>query len=485
MADHSKKPYRLPEPLVCDIKDVTGSDGLISVSMEIAEKYIRKHEEYLRRYKYLDAMYKGFHDVFKAPEKPEWKPDNRLAVNFAKYVTDTFMGYGYGIPPKVICNDESAKDSVRDFLQANDFGDLFFEIGKKAAIFGHSFIFVYQDEDTHTRITDCSPEELFVVYDDTMKKRALFMIRDGYHENGDRYGEICTRERIEPFEKGRKLTNEAYDNPYGLLPCVEFRLNDERMGVFECETGMNELYNRTLGEKGNDVDAFAEAYLEILGVKVDEDGVRRIRDDRVINFYGTDDAKEILVNFLQKPTADATQENLLDRLEKLTFMMSMVANISDTAFGSATSGVSLAYKLWSTSNLALTFDRKAKKSIRKCFKIWASLSTNATNPDVWKEIDVKFTRNIPHNTAEETQTAVAADGLVSKKTQLGLLSYVDDPDAELEEINAEADAEIVAQKERATSILGFEEPDLSTPEKRAAMQELLDKYGDDLNGEGQ
>ena len=53
-----------------------------------------------------------------------------------------------------------------------------------------------------------------------------------------------------------------------------------------------------MGEKANDVQAFADAYLAILGAPVDDEGITRIRDDRVINFFGTDDAKDILVQFL-------------------------------------------------------------------------------------------------------------------------------------------------------------------------------------------
>ena len=103
--------------------------------------------------------------------------------------------------------------------------------------------------------------------------------------------------------------------------------------------------DETLGAAGvpppviDDVDAFAEAYLEILGAEVDEEGVRRIRDDRVINFFGGDSAKDVLVQFLQKPTADGTQENLLNRLENLIYQISMVANITDDSFGTSTTGV--------------------------------------------------------------------------------------------------------------------------------------------------
>lgn len=173
--------------------------------------------------------------------------------------------------------------------------------------------------------------ELFVVYDDTVKNRALFAVRYGYHSTeteqpGQRYGEILTREEIIPFEGS--TAGEPMNNPYGRLPCVEWMLNEDRMGLYEGVSGLVEAYNHTLGEKANDVDAFAEAYLAVLGAELDEDGIYKIRDNRVINLYGTDDAKDILVQFLQKPTADGTQENLLNRLETLIYQTSMVANIS-------------------------------------------------------------------------------------------------------------------------------------------------------------
>lgn len=55
-----------------------------------------------------------------------------------------------------------------------------------------------------------------------------------------------------------------------------------------------------------------------------------IRDDRIINFDG--DTERLIVEFLQKPDGDTTQEHLIDRLEKLIFHISMVANISDENF---------------------------------------------------------------------------------------------------------------------------------------------------------
>ena len=79
---NGKRPYRLPEPLLCSADK--------EINMTLIDEYIRKHEERIPRYRYLENLYKGFHDVFRLPEKESWKPDNRLAVNFPRYITETF-----------------------------------------------------------------------------------------------------------------------------------------------------------------------------------------------------------------------------------------------------------------------------------------------------------------------------------------------------------------------------------------------------------
>lgn len=427
-----RRPYKLPEPLQCSADK--------PITLTLAEEYIRQHEERFPRYIYLENLYKGFHDVYKQPEKPDWKPDNRLAVNFPRYITDTFLGFGYGVPIKKSHPDDTIAQAINDFERENEITDHEYELARKCCIYGHAFEYLYQDEEAKTKMTICTPMELFVVYDDTVKNRALFAVRYGYHSTetdqpGQRYGEILTREEIIPFEGS--TAGEPMENPYGRLPCVEWMLNEDRMGLYEGVSGLVEAYNHTLGEKANDVDAFAEAYLAVLGAELDEDGIYKIRDNRVINLYGTDDAKDILVQFLQKPTADGTQENLLNRLETLIYQTSMVANISDESFGSAASGVALAYKLQAMSNLALTFDRKIEKSLRKRYKLFCSLPTNVPDRDAWRDVDIRTTRNLPKNVAEEAQTAAQLEGVVSKETQLSVLSIVPDVKKELERMEQE------------------------------------------------
>lgn len=447
MANHSRRPYNLPEMMTSENNIFENEQVNFSTIMALANEYITKHEQYLRRYRYLEALYKGFHNIFLLPEKEGWKPDNRLAVNFPRYMTETFSGYGYGIPIKVNYQTEDGAEeasvideAIQDFGRDNEINDHNSEMVKRCCIYGHAFEYLYQNEESKTKITACSPMEVFVVYDDAIRGRALFAVRYWYRQNDEgipegRVGEVMTRDSIYRFSDN--VIKERIDNPYGYIPVVEWRMNDERIGLYEEVANLIETYNITIGEKANDVEAFAEAYLAIIGAPVDEDGVRRIRDDRLINVYGTDDARQVLIQFLSKPVADGTQENLLDRLENLIYETSMVANISDESFGNAASGVSLQYKLQAMSNLALSFDRKIEKSLKKRYKIFCSLPTNVSDPEAYKDLEITFTRNIPANTQEEIEAAKALTGIVSQETQLSRLSFVSDVRKEIEKLRNE------------------------------------------------
>ena len=429
-------PYKLPRPLYCDPEDI--GDRL---TYDQVKKFIDLHEQTLRRYEYLENLYEGFHDVFHQPDKDEWKPDWRLAVNFPKYITDTFLGYGYGIPVKISHPDESVSEGVEQFERINEFPDLVMELARYCCMYGHAWNYMYQDEEGVTNATPLTPKEFFCVYDDTMKKHAVFAVRYGKHEvgrhKGELYGEVITPRLIQPFDAGRMLPDREETNEYGRINAVEWQLNSIRMGLYEPVAGLVELFNHTLSEKGNDVDAFAEAILAVIGPEVQEGDLENMRDKRLVNLFGTDNVKDAIVQYLTKPNADGTQENLLDRLERLIYQIAMVANISDESFGSATSGVALAYKLWATSNVVQTFNRKIDKSLRKMFKLWCSFATNTTKPDAYADMDFQFAVNVPRNIQEETDTASKAEGMVSRRTQLTLLSYVPDPDAEIEQIEKE------------------------------------------------
>ena len=419
------------------------------ITAEVVKKFIDLHQAELSRYKRLEELYQSDAPILSKEKKPEYKPDNRLVVNYAKYLTDTFNGYFVGIPVKVGHEDDDINESVKDFIKRNDMDDNFAELAKMTSIYGHAFEFLYQDENSNTGCIYNDPKSMFIVYDDTIVQRPLFGVYYRKTEDGIK-GQLFTVDKEIIIAEGKNglYLGEEKQHYYQGVPIIEYLENEERQSLFEVVETLINAYDKAISEKANDVDYFADAYLAILGAELDEEGIHRIRDNRIINLFGTDNAKDIIVQFLQKPDGDTTQENLLNRIDKHIYQIAMVANINDESYGNA-SGTALEFKLQPMKNLAIMKERKFTSGMNRRFKMFFALPTNvpSTSRDEWQNLNYKFTRNIPRNISDEINNAKNAQGILSEETQLSLISVVDNVKEEIERKRAEESMDPYAQVE--------------------------------------
>lgn len=411
---------------------------------ELLAKYINKHKAIVNeRNRKLDEAYKNDYEIVKQKRKPDWKPDNRITVNFAKYIADTMNGFFIGIPIKITSSDERVREKL-EFLDAyNSLDDHNAELSKICDKFGEGYEIYFVDEDSQIGIAKLSPMEAFFIYDESILERALYFVRYFQTEDNVEHGSWSDDSVVQHFvNRGSYVwTDEPEPHGFDGIPATCFLENEESIGLYESVMPMINAFNKALSEKANDVDYFADAYLKVLGTSIDKDDTQHIRNNRIINFDG--DAQQMIVEFMQKPSGDESQEHLLDRLQELIFMTSMVANISDENFGSS-SGISLKYKLQAMSNLAKTKERKFKKGLQRRYRtIFSnpimSAGGQGINGDSWLSIDYQFTRNYPANLADEAATASTLAGIVSQKTQLSVLSIIDNPENEIQRIQEEED----------------------------------------------
>ena len=402
-------------------------------------RFIARHAaESTFRYKQLQDAYETDFPIFHENPKPEWKPDNRIAVNFAKYIVDTMNGYFIGNPIKIIVDggEETIEKYIEFLDQYNDQDDNNAELSKICSIYGKGYEMYYNDEEGNVGIIYLDPTEAFMIYDDSVLKRERYFVRLYRDEDNVLHGSVSDQEKVRWFTiKGKIVWNEQEQLHYfNGVPATEYRENKECQGIFEPVMSIINAFNKAISEKANDVDYFADAYLKIIGTLLDEDELKHVRSDRVINFDG--DGESVIVDFLQKPNGDTTQENLLDRLQNLIFLIAMVANISDKNFGTS-SGIAMAYKLQGMSNLRKTKERKFTSGMNRRYKLIFSNPGNAMKKDDWVKLHYKFTPNVPANLLEESQIAQNLSGVVSQETQLGVLSVVDNPKTEIDRIDKE------------------------------------------------
>ncbi len=406
------------------------------LTIEKLGEFINKHGWWVdHRYHPLMDAYMTRYPIFELPPKPDYKPDKRIAVNFAKYITDTMNGFFIGIPIKIDCDDENVADYVEYLDQYNDQDDNNAELSKLCSIYGKGYEMYYVDDRGEIGITYLSPEDAFMIYDDSILERPRYFCRVYKDADDIVYVSVSDEARVQyaSMEGGLHwITDSEKIHGFSGVPATEYRENEEEIGIFEPVLTMINEYNEAISEKANDVAYFADAYLKILGALVDKESLEQIRQNRIINFPGNLEGN-LDVDFLQKPDGDASQEHLLDRLQTLIFQISMVANISDENFGSS-SGIALKYKLQAMSNLALTKQRKFTSGMNRRYKLIFSNPVSGMKADDWVKLNYTFTQNTPANLLEESQIAGNLAGIVSQQTQLSVLSCVDNVQQEIEQI---------------------------------------------------
>ena len=411
------------------------------VTPDVIQDFIKEHQLLIPAYEENKRMYEGDHDILHRTAREAYKPDNRLIVNFAKLIVDTFNGYFIGIPVKHTHENEAVHESIRDFNRRSMLEDQEAELAKLTSVYGHAYEYLYQDEQANTRIIENSPLDMFIVYDDSIAQEPLFAVRYQYDSDGKLSGELIDathRYTLTGSKLGAVSINDEVPHYYGGVPVIEYIENEERQSVFENVKTLINALNKSLSAKTDDVDYFADAYLVIKGAEIDENTMNELRTNRTINLAG-DGTNNVVIEFLTKPNADTTQENLINRLVDLIFQVAMVADINSDKFGAASSGVALEFKLQPMKNLAIMKERKFRRAMQERFKLFFALPTNiAPNlRDEWMNINYQFSRNIPRNLADEASTASKLEGIVSKESQLSVLSIVDDVQAELERIEKE------------------------------------------------
>lgn len=408
-------------------------------------------------------MYLGEHPILKQPKK-QFGPDNRLVVNKAKTIVDTFNGYFIGIPPSIQLDKGENNDKLQDWLNSVSFIDKLNELSKQTDIYGKSIGFVYQNEDSETRFNYVSPTKAFIIYDDTVEREPLAFVRYEYFKNESEWqarGAIYYADQVYRFDRNQ-ISPEAIPNPYKMVPAVEFYENEERQGVFEQVKSLICALDDGFSQKANQLAYFDMAYLVMMGINLKTDKIGKpkidIANNRFLYLPNVTPGSNPKVEFLSKPADDEMQENFIQRVSDAIYEVSMIPNLNDENFAGNSSGVALQFKLLAMQDKANSKERKFVQCLRKLFRIVFSVGQVLPEIDknAWKDLQIHFTKNVPSDVAAMISAAKDADGLVSQRTQMKLLpGIVDDPDDEIAEIKKERAENIKNAQEAAGSLPDF------------------------------
>ena len=226
------------------------------MTIDLLREYINKHKERFPHYRELLDAYTGKYPILQAEPKPNWKPDNRLVVNYAKYITDTMNGFFIGVPIKTTHPDKTVANYLDYLDQYNNQDDNNAELSKICSIYGKGYEMLFTDEAGEIGITYLNPIDCFIIYDDSILHRPMYAVRWYIDSESVLRGSWSDGHYIQYFKQDGdyQWDGEPIEHYFGDVPIIEYVENEEGQGIFEnVLTLINEL-NKALSEKAKDVD---------------------------------------------------------------------------------------------------------------------------------------------------------------------------------------------------------------------------------------
>lgn len=403
----------------------------------------------LQKYK---NYYDGLQAIINKEYSDEHKPCNKTVINYCKNITDSYCGY-MATPGYISYSSKQDIELIMNILRYNDYQAEDSSLLLDGLIFGKACELMYIDSDSKTRFKLISPLQSFGIYDDSLTSDLLYFVRwykDSEWDDSNIYNvDVYTDNVIRHYTMTGELGNLTFisEEPHYFSQCPAniFYLPDEK-SIFDCIMSVQDTYNTILSAEVDDYEAFCDAYLTLEACDLDDEQVASMKENRVLILPAGAKAQ-----WLTKNASDAQVENILKRLHEAIYRIAACVDFSsDTFTGGVSSGVAIQFKLSGMETRCGKVEAEMKKALQRRVEIICGIATLKLGEDVFRDIDIKFKRNIPADEAAVVNMVASLKGIVSDATLLSMIPAVTD-------INAELDA-LHKQKEENMQMYGFGNP---------------------------
>lgn len=432
-------------------------DKNTELTPELLSKMLNKfHTNILPQLEKWNNYYAGQHAILSKEYKDTTKPCNRIVTNYCKIIADTYAGYIVGKPVTYTSNNDIS--AIQDAINYNDDNSENISWVTNALVYGRAYELQWIDKFSKVRYAQVSPLSAFAVYDNSLDCELLHFVRWYKADNLDDNDIYClevydatsiTIYRMAGFNGSLEITDEV-PHFFKDVPVSVFTLNDAEESIFNNIMSLNDAYNELQSSEIDDFQAWVDAYLTLSGVDATADEIASMKENRVLVLPADASA-----NWLVKNASDTQIVNILENLKKNIFKVAAAPDMADENF-LAQSGTALAYKLVGFENIASGIVARFTKAIQRRIELISNILKLKAEEAVWRDININFVRNLPVNTTEIIQVVNTLKGIVSDKTLLAQLPFIDDIESEIEAVEA--------QKQRNMELYSFGTPTTETTE---------------------
>ena len=420
-----------------------------NLKAELIYKLIRKHANEREDLQKLKRYYIGDHSILKHERRNPNAPNFKTVANHAKDIADTATGYFLGSP---ITYNNTGESDLEPLLVAFDNAEVDQVDTQNAlnmAIYGRAYEYIYVKEGLNELDSaSLDVENTFIVYDDSIERRPLFAVyyyevKDDSKDTKTYQAEVFTQNLhyhivLSDSSGSYVKKNDVEPHHLGQIPIIEYKNNNFAIGDYEQQISLIDAYNSLMGNRVNDKEQAIESILILYGVQLGDTPEETHRAMTLLNEEGLlelpmDAKAEFLKNLLD----EGATEILRKALKEDIYTFSHVPNLTDEKFAGNSSGVAMEYKLLGLEMITKVKESNYKRGLRQRISIFAkylglqqiALDANSIVP--------QFSRGLPKNLLELSQVINNLDGKVTLRQLISLLPFVEDPDAELENLEEE------------------------------------------------
>lgn len=410
------------------------------LSILLLQKMINKFrvevEPKLKKYK---NYYDGKQAILNKNYTDASKPCSRVVTNYCQDIADAYCGY-LASPNYISYNSSNDITSIMEVLNYNDYQSEDSDFLLDALKYGIAYELMYLDNEAQVRFRLINPLTAFAIFDDTLTGDLLYFVRmykaNDWNEsdtyNVDVYSDYSIKHYTMAGYNGNLTFVAEEAHHFSQCPANVFSLPDEK-AIFDCILSLQDAANEILSDEIDDYSAFCDAYLSLTGADIDAEGVAMMKENRVLVL-----PEGAAAAWLTKNANDTQVENILKRIHDNIYRIAKCPDFSSETFvGGVSSGIAIRYRLTGMETRAAAICARMKKALQRRIEIICGIASLKLGEEVFRDIDISFTRNIPEDNSSIVNLVNALKGTVSDATLLAQIPFVKDVQAELEAVKTQ------------------------------------------------
>lgn len=382
-------------------------ENVLDVLNETRDDYQRNRLEIERLVKY----FRGDQPILS--RKKEVRPEicNRIVENRANEIVAFKTGYLCGEPIQYIAR--SGKSGVaKNVSKLNDAMLVESKATKDkdlvewmhVAGLGYRIVLIPErNEESPFELHTLASTDAYVIRSRKIGNKVLAGVHCGVDRDGAEIYTVYTPNEF--FEvKGREIL-KAESHALGMVPIIEYPLNNSRLGAFEPVIPILDAINTVTSNRLDGVEQFVQSLMKFVNCDIDKETFAALQQQGAISIKSTDGQKadvEIMTSELNQQQTQTLVDHMYQTVLTICGMPNRNGNGSST---SDTGAASLLRDGWTLAearakDAELMFKASEQETLKVVLRICRDLSDISLN---LRDIDIKFTRRNYENIQTKAQ----------------------------------------------------------------------------------